>query len=87
MNLNEREFVLSDKHSDSQGGFFYLNILWFEILNIIFSMNNKSVREVNETKLISILNSCWKETSFGYPIQLDIRIADSMSDKLRLEAY
>jgi len=43
-------------------------------------------KDLDENRLIKLLNSYWSKASFGYPIHKDVRIPTSVADTLRTES-
>ena len=43
-------------------------------------------KDLDENKLIQLLNDYWSQASFGYPIHEDVRIPSSVAEMLRTES-
>ena len=43
-------------------------------------------KDLDENKLIELLNDYWSHASFGYPIHEDVRIPSSVAEMLRTES-
>ena len=43
-------------------------------------------KDIDENKLIELLNDYWSKASFGYPIHEDVRIPSTVAEMLRTES-
>lgn len=40
---------------------------------------------MDEDDLVKLMNQCWSEADFGYPIHLGVRIPDTVAETLHIQ--